>query len=132
MNYKTLTISELKKFCKNNNIKGYSGKKKQNIITLIENNITMPDILQNNNTTSQWIDKYNQDVLKEQYLLHKTYVLERKETINKVGLKIRYPGIPEDISENIIKFIIQNKLNDKSILWECKSGDLHSKIDGNL
>jgi hypothetical protein len=74
-------------------------------------------------------DKYTNDVLKEQFLLHKQYVIERKKTIKKLKLNVRLPSIPEDISENVIKFIIHNKLNDKTSTWDCK-GDLLSEKEG--
>ena len=34
------------------------------------------------------------------------------------------------ISENIIKFIIRNKLGDKTVKWDCKDGDLQSEKEG--
>jgi len=46
-------------------------------------------------------------------------------------MKIRFSGIPEYITENIIKFAIHND-GDKSVYWNCKNGDLHSKIRGKL
>jgi hypothetical protein len=36
------------------------------------------------------------------------------------------PCIPEDISENIVKQIIRNKLNDSTSSWNCKR-DLYSQ-----
>ena len=50
--------------------------------------------------------------------------------MKKFGVEIRLPSIPEDISENIVKYIIQNKLNDKTSSWDCKRGDLESKNEG--
>lgn len=75
-------------------------------------------------------EKYTKELLKEQYFLHKSYVLGRIETIKKLCIDIRLPCIPEDISENIVKYIIHNKLNDKSSSWDCKIGDLQSKKEG--
>jgi len=77
-------------------------------------------------TTSE----YTTELLKEQYNLHKTYVKGRILTTIKLGVKVRLPAIPEDISENIIKEIIQNKLNDKTCTWNCKKGDLLSEKEG--
>ena len=56
-------------------------------------------------------DTYSKELLKEQYYLHKSYVLGRINTTKKIGVKVRLPCIPEDISENIIKNIIHTKLN---------------------
>jgi hypothetical protein len=75
-------------------------------------------------------DTYTEKVLKEQYTIHKSYVKSRKETTKKLGVNVRLPSIPEDISENIVKFIIHNKLNDKTSSWDCKKGDLYSEKEG--
>lgn len=75
-------------------------------------------------------DTYTKELLKEQYLLHKTYVKGRINTTNRIGVKVRMPCIPEDISENIIKLIIHNKLNDTTSRWNCKTGDLFSQKEG--
>jgi hypothetical protein len=75
------------------------------------------------------IDNYTKEVLQEQYTLHKAYVKGRIESTKKLGVKVRLPSIPEDISENIVKFIIHNKLTDTSSRWNCK-GDLFSEIEG--
>jgi hypothetical protein len=75
-------------------------------------------------------DTYTPEVLKEEYKLHMDYVNSRIKSAERLKIKVRLPHIPEDISENIIKFIIHNHLNDESSTWNCKSGDLHSKIEG--
>lgn len=75
-------------------------------------------------------DTYSDELLKEQFELHKSYVNGRINTTIQIGVKIRLPSIPEDISENIIKNIIRNKLNDKTSRWDCKQGDLESKKEG--
>ena len=91
---------------------------------------------QNNTCGSEFLkpendkDSYTQELLNEQYMLHKQYVNGRIDTTKKTGVKVRLPSIPEDISENIIKFIIRNKLHDNTTRWDCKKGDLHSQIEG--
>ena len=74
-------------------------------------------------------DTYTEDLLKEQYALHKAYVNGRINTTKKIGVKVRLPSIPEDISENIVKQILHNKLNDRTSRWDCK-GDLQSEKEG--
>lgn len=74
-------------------------------------------------------DIYTKEILETQYALHKAYVMGRIETTKKIGVKVRLPSIPEDISENIIKQIIRNKLHDSTSSWDCK-GDLQSKKEG--
>jgi len=74
-------------------------------------------------------DEYTLSLLLEQYESHKNYVIKRRETMDKLNIKFRMPSIPEDISENIIKFILRNHYNDVST-WNCKSGDLYSTKNG--
>jgi hypothetical protein len=75
-------------------------------------------------------DTYTKELLINQYALHKSYVKGRIDTTKKIGVKVRLPFIPEDISENIIKHLIHNKRNDKTSSWDCKKGDLKSKKEG--
>lgn len=70
-------------------------------------------------------DVYTEDILKKQFYIHRKYVLKRKE----IKVKIRFPGFPEDISENIIKFILINTCKLSSC-WG-KIGDLNSELEGN-
>jgi hypothetical protein len=72
---------------------------------------------------------YSETILKQQYNLHKEYVKSRIESSKILGFKIRLPSIPEDISENIIKFII-HKNGDTTSSWDCKRGDLVSTKEG--
>lgn len=75
-------------------------------------------------------DTYTPDILKEQYKSHTDYVKLRKDSATRLKILVRLPHIPEDISENMIKFIIRNWVGDKTSTWSCKSGDLHSDIEG--
>ena len=74
------------------------------------------------------IDTYTKDILIEQYNLHKNYVVQRKRSSLNLNVSFRFPGIPEDISENIIKFI-NHKIGDKTSSWNC-DGDLFSEKYG--
>jgi hypothetical protein len=143
MNYLNKTIPELKAICKERNIKGISKKNKKTLIELIQQKETEPNVTQKNNTevnmdiiinttvkVEQHEDTYTKELLKEQYALHKLYVTTRKDTTKKIGVKVRLPSIPEDISENIVKQIIHNKLNDKTSTWDHKKGDLFSQKEG--
>ncbi len=95
-------------------------KKKK--IKISKNTLTKP-------TKNSLSDNYTENILKEQYLLHQTYVINRKKYSKLVGITIRLPSIPEDISENIIKFIIRNKMGKMST-WNCSTGDLYSHDEG--
>jgi hypothetical protein len=73
-------------------------------------------------------DTYTPEVLREQYGLHKDYVIRRKESAKRLGIKFRLPSIPEDISENMMKFMI-HRMGDKTSRWNC-SADLLSDKEG--
>jgi hypothetical protein len=73
-------------------------------------------------------DTYTKDVLIKQYTLQKNYIESRITSGKELGVKFRLPGIPEDISENLIKFIL-HKFGDTTSSWTCK-GDLLSKKEG--
>jgi len=77
------------------------------------------------------ISKYTNEILKRRYKSFKLYIEEThkiKQLCNNE--KIRMFGLPEDISENIIKQICNNKLNDVSITRMYKTGDLFSVKEG--
>jgi hypothetical protein len=70
--------------------------------------------------------------LKKRYESVKRFTLESAELSVEVGNIIRMPNLPEDLTENIAKFIIRNYLGDSSCMW-CKSlgmtGDLKSDTE---
>lgn len=74
-------------------------------------------------------DTYTKEVLQEQYGIHKSYVQARIASGKRLGVKFRFPSIPEDISENMVKFLIHYKLGDTTSRWDC-SGDLLSTKEG--
>jgi len=78
----------------------------------------------------EMLDLYTEDVLRELLYLEKDHITKKNNIFKKINLgNIRKSNFPEHISENIIKFIIQNKRGDKTCTWNCK-GDLLSKIEG--
>ena len=107
------TLKELKLQCKELGIKGVSGKNKAQLLHMIQD----PPC-----------DTYTEEVLKERYYQHQPYVKKTMETSKKYGVPIRLPSIPEDISKNMIKFIL-HKVHDKTSRWDCK-GDLQSRQEG--
>lgn len=74
------------------------------------------------------MDNYTPDILKKRFIGFKEYT-KSLDPIIELGVKARRPNFPEDMSENIIKFIIQNKLGDKTSRWNCE-GDLLSEKEG--
>ena len=79
-------------------------------------------------TADRSVDSYTKEILIEQFGLHKMYVESRKASAARLGIQVRLPCIPEDISENIVKFIIHT-LGDTTSSWSCK-GDLMSEAEG--
>jgi hypothetical protein len=120
-----LNKKELITICKERGVKGYSNKSKEKLIQLIKTPNLSP---LNTNTQKKSNDNYTMDVLKKQYDIHMNYVLARKQSAKTLNITFRLPSIPEDISENMIKFII-HKLGDKTSKWDC-SGDLYSTNEG--
>jgi hypothetical protein len=127
-NYDKKTNPELIAICKERKLKGYSGMNKNQLIKMLQQKDSIPASHQTNDIAP---DKYSEEVLKSAYALHKNYVIEMKNLEHSFGIKIRLPGFPEHISENITKFIIHNKLNDKTSRWECVKGDLLSAKEGS-
>ena len=77
------------------------------------------------------ISKYTNEILKRRYKSFRLYIDEThkiKQLCNNE--KIRMFGLPEDISENIIKQICNNKLNDVSTSRVSTTGDLSSIKEG--
>ena len=114
--YSSYNKKELVDMCKVRNIKGCSNKNKAELIDLLtkSDNGTLVQKTKENKSLST-VDNYSQDILKELYNQFKTNYLERNEKKKKYGLKIRLPIMPEDVSENIVKFILKNKLENKNI-----------------
>jgi hypothetical protein len=76
-------------------------------------------------------DNITSEILDELFAKHKDYVSALIEQKKKYKIDIRLPNMPEYISENIAKFLIRNKLNDKTCVWSKgsnnkRSGDLYS------
>lgn len=69
---------------------------------------------------------YTLRTLGKRFNLHHAYVSMTKD----MKLGVRLPGIPEDISENMIKFYLVHK-KGHDVTWECQ-GDLLSKQEGRI
>lgn len=85
--------------------------------------------MSSSNTLPSTSDLYSKDVLRRTYQSHKGYVKELIAISSETNLKVRLPNMPEHISENIVKFILQNKMGDKTCSWDCKKGDLYSALE---
>ena len=75
-------------------------------------------------------DKYTEEILIKRYNNFKNMYISDQELINE-GLPIRHQNTPEDITENIAKFIIRKYENDKSCVW-CKGIDKKYGLTGDL
>ena len=74
-------------------------------------------------------DKYSEDILRQRYLRFKENHIELALIIEQTSLPIRHMNPPEDITENIAKYIIRNYDNDPSAKWAksiSEKGDLCS------
>jgi len=68
-------------------------------------------------------DKFTKIILEKLFINHIKYCNTKKEIYKELKIKQRIPNFPEDISENIVKFIIEKYLHIKTT-WFCKTGDL--------
>jgi len=80
-------------------------------------------------------DKYTPDVLRIRYNMFLENHIKTAEIIKTTGLPIRHQNPPEDVTENIAKFIINNYDDDPSCKWaksmKCK-GKNNKKNYGDL
>lgn len=78
------------------------------------------------------VDVVTEEWLKRRFASVRRYTQETIGLSSEVGGVIRLANIPEDLTENIVKFIIRNKLGDVTCVW-CKgvglAGDLHSELE---
>lgn len=124
MDYDTKNIKELIALCKEKGIKGYSNKRKEDIIALLEKG---PQIQKTQKTQK---DPVTQEALTKRYYLLKGFAFDNIKLDKEFDYHTRRDGLPEHVSENIIKFIIMFYLYDPSCTWACDTGDLHSLKDG--
>lgn len=75
-------------------------------------------------------DKYSEEILIDRFKNFKNMYISDAELI-KNGLPIRHQNTPEDITENITKFIIRKYENDKTCVW-CKGVDKKFGLTGDL
>jgi hypothetical protein len=75
-------------------------------------------------------DKYSEEILINRFKIFKNMYISDEELI-KNGLPIRHQNTPEDITENITKFIIRKYENDKTCVW-CKGVDKKIGLTGDL
>jgi len=74
-------------------------------------------------------DNYTIEILKNRYNNFKNNYIYDEELI-KNGLNIKHQNTPEDITENIAKFIIR-KIENINCVW-CKGVDKKYKLKGYL
>lgn len=110
-------------------IKPFDTKSSASSIT----SLVVPEIKNKNNKTknnkSIQEDKYTREILKKRLNRIKDNYNELHDIIVATGLPLRHANPPEDITENIVKFVIQNYDNDPSCIWAKSmglNGDLFS------
>lgn len=126
------TVAHYRQCLKACGVKGYSGKNKKELAMMWEQHVaqTTPASSEDEKSTHMKADAYTLDVLKERYALHRNYIIESKELAKRLDIHFRLPSIPEDISENLIKFALHGR-HDPTSRWNTKtSGDLLSALEG--
>lgn len=77
-------------------------------------------------------DKYSENVLRKRFIQYKNNTNVLLEITRDTGLPIRNENPPEDITENIVKFILKNKRGDTTCVWAKsigRPGDLYSNVE---
>jgi hypothetical protein len=125
-------LVELKKICKENKIPNYSKCNKNEIIEKIlefyEKYNNIANI--NENLIEYFKDNYDEYILRSRFINFKNMYMNDEQLIIN-GLNIRHQNTPEDITENITKFIIINYEKDMSCVW-CKGVDKKYCLTGDL
>lgn len=104
-------------------------------LNIKDNSIIKEDNLINNdiiidNKEPLYDDKYYKETLIRRFNDFKNFYISDIELI-KYGLPIRHQNTPEDITENLAKFIIRKYENDYSCVW-CKGVDKKYSLTGDL
>jgi hypothetical protein len=88
-------------------------------------------LLRNNTMARVLADTYSEEMLREAYTGFQAYYRVRLEMKERTQGAIRCPNTPEDISENIIKFVIRNKVGVPSDWAKMvgRRGDLWSEVE---
>ena len=68
-------------------------------------------------------DGYSPDILRRRYKSHRDYCGEVHDIKKLTNLPIRHPNPPEDITENIVKFIIRKYDDDPTCQWAKSIGE---------
>lgn len=76
------------------------------------------------------VDVYTPDVLRLRYALEKEYTQRSIEFDTAQGIKTRRNGLPEHISENIVKYIVHNYLGDLECRWQGNVDDAPGDLSG--
>jgi hypothetical protein len=77
-------------------------------------------------------DRYDEDILRLRYNSYKKSYTEVVE-LKKNGIPLRHQNPPEDITENISKFIIRNYDNDPTCIWNKGiNNNNKSRLSGDL
>jgi hypothetical protein len=76
-------------------------------------------------------DNYSIEILNNRYNTYRKSYLE-VENFKKLGINIRHQNPPEDITENIVKFIIRKYDNEPNIIWSKGIINKKYKISGDL
>ena len=78
------------------------------------------------------LDKYTPDILRIRYKMYRDNYVETMRIIKENDLPIRHQNPPEDVTENIVKFIINNYDNDPTCKWAKSIKHKSVKITGDL
>lgn len=78
------------------------------------------------------IDNYTSEILRRRFNAFKIEVATTKTIVATTGLPIRCQNPPEDITENIVKFVCHNYEGDKSCEWAKAVGRKGDLVSGSI
>lgn len=110
-----LSKNKLLEKCAELGLKKYKSKNKADLITLI---------------TATQIDFYTYDVLLCNFNIYRTYAESRRISSIIYNLKYQEPIMPNDVSDNIIKFIIRQFSGQ--LCYSTKTGQIFSAKFGRI
>lgn len=96
-------------------------------IDIHDTHAEQPKVINNHHN---YTDNYTVDILRLRFNTYKKSYID-VNVLKVTGLAMRQQNPPEDITENIVKYIIRNYDNDASCVW-CKGVDSFKKLSGDL
>lgn len=124
INFSQMTVAELKKYCKNNNIKGYSKLRKDQLIEIINTHIT-------NNQQTNTLIKNAHKIVKPIKQNFKDIRIVRQNNNNKIVYESLIKGYFDVKHINVKEYkrtLFDLEITETEFLTKCKEDHLFAKL----